>query len=125
MYLLPFLMIFSVIPIQRVTEYGLNTFSFSRKQKDIFIIGVIITVILLSSIFTARYGAPDYVFEKEKLQFSEYAINNFHGNYLREFGPATDYFLYQAITDQPIQFKQHKITTDYIEYQELDNNEVS
>ena len=28
-FLMPFLVIFSVIPIQRVTEYGLNTFSFS------------------------------------------------------------------------------------------------
>ena len=40
-YLLPFLIIFSIIPIQRVTEYGLNTFSFTRKQKDIFLIIVI------------------------------------------------------------------------------------
>ena len=52
LFMLPFLMIFSVIPIQRVIEYGLNTWSFSRKRKDVFIIGVIIAMILLSSLFT-------------------------------------------------------------------------
>ena len=32
-FILPFLVLFSVIPIQRVIEYGLNTFSLSIKQK--------------------------------------------------------------------------------------------
>ena len=78
-----------------------------------------------SSFFTVfQYGKPDLVLENEKKEFAKFAINNFHGNYLREFGPAEDYFIYQAITDPPTQFKQHKVATNWIEYQELDDNEA-
>ena len=114
MYLLPFLMIFSVIPIQRVTEYGLNTFSFSRKQKDIFIIGIIITVILLSSLFMTRYGTPDQILENEKLVFSEYALNNLQGNVLREWGGSLDYVQYLLITQSPEKFKSYEINSKTI-----------
>ena len=82
-------------------------------------------VIILSSFFTVfQYGKPDLVLENEKKEFAKFAINNFHGNYLREFGTAEDYFIYQAITDPPTQFKQHKVATNWIEYQELDDNEA-
>jgi len=90
-FLMPFLVIFSVIPIQRVTEYGLNTFSFSRKQKDVFLIIVLIIVIILSGLFTLRYEKPDYILEDEKLDFSKFALQNLNGNALRDFGGGTDY----------------------------------
>ena len=90
-FLMPFLVIFSVIPIQRVTEYGLNTFSFSRKQKDVFLIIVLIIVIILSGLFTLRYEKPDYILEDEKLDFSKFALQNLNGNTLRDFGGGTDY----------------------------------
>jgi hypothetical protein len=91
---MPFLVIFSVIPIQRVTEYGLNTFSFSRKQKDIFLIIVLIIVIILSGLFTLRYENPDHILENEKLDFAKYASENLNGNALRDFGGSTDYVAY-------------------------------
>ena len=90
-FLMPFLVIFSVIPIQRVTEYGLNTFSFSRKQKDVFLIIVLIIVIILSGLFTLRYEKTDYILEDEKLDFSKFALQNLNGNTLRDFGGGTDY----------------------------------
>ena len=83
-FLMPFLVIFSVIPIQRVTEYGLNTFSFSRKQKDVFLIIVLIIIIILSGLFTLRYEKPDYMLENEKFDFSQYALENINGNTLRD-----------------------------------------
>ena len=86
---MPFLVIFSVIPIQRVTEYGLNTFSFSRKQKDIFLIIVLIIVIILSGLFTLRYEKPDHTLENEKFDFSQYALQNLDGNALRDYGGST------------------------------------
>ena len=123
-FLLPFLIIFSVIPIQRVVEYGLSTFSFTKKQKNTFLIIVIFIVIILSSYFTVfQYGKPDLVFENEKKDFAKFAINNLHGKVLREFGPATDYVAYQIITNPPEQFKQYKIGSEWAEYQELDKNE--
>jgi len=90
-FLMPFLVIFSVIPIQRVTEYGLNTFSFSRKQKDIFLVIVLIIVIILSGLFTLRYEKPDHILENEKLDFSKFALENLSGNALRDYGGSTDY----------------------------------
>ena len=114
MYLLPFLMIFSVIPIQRVTEYGLNTFSFSRRQKDIFIIGIIITIILLSSIFMTRYGTPDPILENEKFEFSEYALNNLQGVVFRDWGGSLDYVSYLRITESPEKFKSYEINSKII-----------
>jgi len=125
-FLLPFLIIFSVIPIQRVVEYGLSTFSFTKRQKNIFLIIVIFIVLILSSYFTVfQYGKPDLVFENEKNDFAKFAINNLHGKVLREFGPATDYVIYQIITNPPEQFKQYKIGSEWAEYQELDKNEKS
>ena len=104
MHLLPFLIIFSVIPIQRVVEYGLSTFSFSRKQKDIFLIGVLVTIIILSSITIIRY-APDSELESEKLEFSKYALNNLHGTMLRDFGGSLDYVQYLLISESTENYK--------------------
>ena len=111
LFMLPFLMIFSVIPIQRVTEYGLNTWSFSRKRKDIFIIAIIITIILLSSVFTTRYG--DHILESEELEFSEYALNNFEGVVLRDWGGSLDYVGLKLI-ETPEKFKNHEINSSVI-----------
>jgi len=125
-FLLPFLIIFSVIPIQRVVEYGLSTFSFTKRQKNTFLVIVIFIVIILSSYFTVfQYGKPDVSFENEKKDFAKFAVNNLHGKVLREFGPATDYVVYQIITNPPEQFKQYKIGSEWAEYQELDKNEKS
>jgi len=111
LFLLPFLMIFSVIPIQRVTEYGLNTWSFSRKQKDVFIIAIIITIILLSSLFTTRYG--DHIVENEKFEFSEYALNNLQGVVLRDWGGSLDY-VHLKIIEPPEKFKNYEINSSMI-----------
>ena len=91
LFLMPFLVLFSVIPIHRVTEYGLSTFSLSRNQKNAFLVIVIIIVIILSGLFTLRYEKLDPVLENEKMDFAKYALENLHGNTLRDFGGGTDY----------------------------------
>ena len=99
LFLMPFLVLFSVIPIQRVTEYGLSTFSLSRKQKDVFLVIVIIIIIILSGLFTLRYEKLDPVLENEKMDFAKYALENLHGNTLRDFGGATDYINFVILLD--------------------------
>ena len=91
LFLMPFLVLFSVIPIHRVTEYGLSTFSLSRNQKNTFLVIVIIIVIILSGLFTLRYEKLDPGLENEKMDFAQYALENLHGNTLRDFGGGTDY----------------------------------
>ena len=110
LFLMPFLVLFSVIPIQRVTEYGLSTFSLSRKQKDIFLVIVIIIIIILSGLFTLRYDKLDPVLENEKMDFAKYALENLHGNTLRDFGGATDYINFVILLDHN-DFQDFKISS--------------
>ena len=98
-------MIFATIPIQRVVEYGLSTFSFTGFQKNTFLIIVIIIVIILSSIFTLRYELPDEELESEKIEFSEYAIKNLKGNIQRDYGHSLDYLHLQLINNPEGNFK--------------------
>ena len=56
--LLPFLIILATIPIQRVVNYGLSTFSLNDRQKSIFLVIVVGVVLLLSIIFTV--GETNY-----------------------------------------------------------------
>ena len=115
MYLLPFLIIFSVIPIQRVVEYGLSTFSFSRKQKDIFLSGVIFTVIILSLVASIRY-IPDSQLENEKLEFSKFALDNLNGVILRDYVGSLDYVQYLLIYDS---FNNYKINLGILDMNDI------
>ena len=103
-YIFPFLIIFSVIPIQRVTEYGLSTFSFSKKQKTLFLVIVLSIALLLSLTFTLRYEPTDPMLESEKYSFAEYAVQNLNGNSLREFGGSLDYLRYIYVEKSPGKF---------------------
>jgi len=107
-FILPFLILFCVIPIQRVVEYGLNTFSFTRKQKNVFLIIVLIIVVILSGLFSMRYEKTDYSLENEKLDFAKYALENLDGNVLRDFGGSTDYITAVVILHHN-DFKDFKI----------------
>ena len=125
LFLMPFLVLFSVIPIQRVTEYGLSTFSLSRKQKNVFLVIVIIIVIILSGLFTLRYEKLDPVLENEKMDFAKYALENFHGNTLRDFGGGTDYINSVILLDHN-NFQDFKISpwTDGTERSKLAYQEI-
>ena len=108
-YIYPFLIILSVIPIQRVTEYGLSTFSFTQKQKTIFLVIVLIIALLLSVWFTTRYEPSDNLLENEKYQFAQFAAKNLNGNSLREFGDSFDYLSLAYVEKSPNGFKDCKV----------------
>ena len=110
--LFPFLIIFSVIPIQRVTNYGLSTFSFNNRQKSIFLIVVVGVVFLLATTFTMGvgefgYGLPNSALEQEKLEFTEYLVENYDGRILRD-QIVTDYLAYVSLTSDDNDFKSFK-----------------
>ena len=108
-YLFPFLIIFCVIPIQRVTTYGLNTFSFSENQKSIFLIIIVFIALLLATSFTLRYDQIDNSLEAEKYEFSKYILKNLDGNSLREFGGSLDYLKLVYIENSPEKFKNCEV----------------
>ena len=110
--LLPFLIVLSTIPIQRVTNYGLSTFSFSERQKSVFLVIVVGVVLLLSTIFTMGvgefgYGLPNSALEQEKLEFTEYLVENYDGKILRD-ETVIDYLAYASLTSGDNDFKSFK-----------------
>ncbi len=112
MPLYPFLILFSVIPIQRVTEYGLSTFSFSNRKKRIFLIVIIIIIISLSAIFTHGvgkygFGKPDIEKQHEKLEYAKYAVQNFDGRMFDGDG-TMEYVSNIQINEIPGGFKEYK-----------------
>lgn len=110
--LFPFLIIISTIPIQRIAVYGLSTFNFNERIKTIFLVTVIGLVLLLSTIFTVGideygYGLRNSIIESEKLQFTEYLVQNFDGRLLRDIA-VTDYLGYVYLTAENNDFKDFK-----------------
>ena len=106
------MIILSTIPIQRVTNYGLNTFSFNERQKSIFLVTVVSVVLLLSSTFTMGigefgYGLPNSALEREKIKFTEHLVENFDGRILRD-AVVNDYLAYINITSDDNDFKTFK-----------------
>ncbi len=108
-YIFPFMIIFCLIPIQRVTEYGLNTFSFSQKQKTIFLIIVVSIALILGTMFTLRYDVLDESLEDEKIIFSDYVVKNLDGKLLREFGGSLDYLRLTYVLNSPDGFSNCKV----------------
>lgn len=107
----PFLILFSILPIQRVTEYGLSTFSFSPKQKNLFLVIVLIIVIILSSLFLLRYDNHDEIYENEKRIFAQTMIKNFDGRILIS-DEDWRYFTLLKFTSTSMDFKSYKINYD-------------
>ena len=93
-HLFPFLIIFATITIQRVTDYGIGGFSFSHKQKNLFLIIVIGIVIITSGLSVIKYGQPDLVLENEKIKFATYVLENLNGKMLDDPSPTFEYFQY-------------------------------
>jgi len=108
-FLLPFLIIFAVIPIQRVVEFGLNTFSFTEKRKKTVLLGVIIVIIILSGLFNLRYEKLDVLEEEEKIEFAKFLVHDLDGNI---FGHSeTQHVDFIKLTETSDGFKSYQIDT--------------
>ena len=107
----PFLIILATISLQRLVEYGLPTFSFNEKHKKICVIGIMCTVIILSSFYTFRYGTPDPVLSNEEILFAETLESKFDGKIL-DAGYTLKGMYYTHVTDPQGVFKNYKISQD-------------
>ena len=107
----PFLIILCTIPLQRVVTYGLSTFSFSEKQKNLFLIGVICTIIVLSCVFTLRFEPPDPVLDYEKTKFAETLIEKFDGKIL-DTGDTLQGLRNVKLSNPPGAFKNVMVNSD-------------
>jgi len=97
-YLFPFLIILATIPIQRLIEYGLSTFSFSKKQKNYSLIIILTIIIILSSTFMLRYDTEDAFEQEEKLIFAEFLMTNFSGKII-DSGNSLQGIFYVKLSD--------------------------
>lgn len=116
--LLPFFILFAVIPVQRLVEYGLSTFSFSLKQKNIVLIIIILLVLLSSILFMQRYDTINETEYTEKINFSKYVLNNLEGKML-DAGGTGQGIGYLLLNDPVASFKtfqnsEHKYPKDII-----------
>ncbi len=109
LYIFPFFAIFATITIYRIIEYGLSAFSFSIKQKNIFLILIIFIIIVLSASFTLRFEKPDTILENEKIEFSKFVEKNLDGNILFDAGNSQIYFNHPILWSSPELFKNIKI----------------
>ena len=109
-HIFPFLIILSTIAIQRVVKYGLSTFSFSDKQKNFFLIGVICVIIILSGMFMLRVDTQDKILNQERIEFTEILTKNFGGKVLG-VGDSIRLLTYTQLYDSPNLFKEFKTST--------------
>ena len=110
--LLPFLIIFAVLPIQRLIEYGFSTFSFSKKQKTISLLFILSLVVILSTLFTSGvskygYGPIDLEKENEKIEYAKFLVDNLDGRML-DAGYVTEYVKTIKYTETAELFENYK-----------------
>lgn len=110
-HLIPFFIIFAIIPIQRLVEYGLSTFSFSQRQKNYSLIIVLIITLLLAITFTLRYDLPDTTKEQEKIELAKYLLDNHEGKIL-DAGNTLEGLMYAKIESSSNNFKNYMIKND-------------
>ena len=107
----PFLIILCIIPLQRVVTYGLSTFSFSDKQKNLFLVGVVAIIILLSGFFTLRFEPPDPVLDYEKTKFAETLTEKLSGKIL-DSGDTLQGLVNVKLSNPPGVFKNAIVNQD-------------
>ena len=110
-HLIPFFIIFAIIPIQRLIEYGLSTFSFSQKQKNYSLVIVLSVALLLAITFTLRYDLPDTTKEQEKIELAKYLLSKHEGKVL-DTGNALEGLMYAKIESSSNNFKNYMIKND-------------
>ncbi|NDB90976.1 MAG: hypothetical protein EB166_09270, partial [Thaumarchaeota archaeon] len=106
----PFLIIFAVIPIQRLVEYGFSTFSFSKKQKNLVLTIILIIAFILALLFTTRYQPVDVQLENEKLEFAKYVLSHYEGKIV-DTGDSLQTLRYVILTEKQ-DFKQYLTKND-------------
>jgi hypothetical protein len=107
----PFLIILAIIPLQRLIEYGLSTFSYDDRQKKIILVGIMGAVLLSSCFYTLRYDLPDPVLNDEKILFADILSQKFEGKIL-DAGNTLQGLTYVNITNPPGIFKNYKLIQD-------------
>lgn len=115
-HLIPFFVIFSIIPIQRLIEYGLSTFSLTQRQKNYSLLLVLGVAFLLAVSFTLRYELPDTKEEGEKIELAKYLLSRYEGKIL-DAGNTLEGLAYAKLEVPQGGFKNYMIKNDLAKMQ--------
>ena len=120
----PFLIILSTLFIHKITNNGLNTFSFSHKQKNLVLISLVIFFLITSCIFTLRYDSPSQTIYEEKLLFTETISKKFTGTIV-DAGDTLEFLKFVNLNSSPEFFKSFKTENQEQFFKNPDNlNEI-
>ena len=103
-YLFPFLIIIGTLPIQRLIEYGLSTFSFTKKQKTISLIIILMIIVILSSLFLTRYDIVNKIEQDEQIKFVDILDKQMSGKIL-DTGNTLRAMNYLQLSDPDTKFR--------------------
>lgn len=106
LFLFPFLIIFSILPI----KYFFEKYYFLQKKNKIFFILIFTILIITSSIMVSRYEKSDPLLEQEKINFTKFVLTNFEGKLLFEPNNSQKYFNHPMLDSNYSNFKSIKIT---------------
>ena len=112
-FLFPFFSIFATIPIMKLQYNKSNKFLHSINQNNVLILTVIVSVVIVSAVYTLGYEKPDPILEREKLEFTKYMIYDLNAKLLFEPTNFQNYFEHPMVYSQPDMFKSIKITEDW------------
>tara|TARA_Y100001936_G_C16087451_1_gene682896 strand:+ start:2373 stop:4001 length:1629 start_codon:yes stop_codon:yes gene_type:complete len=106
-HILPFLIIFSTIIIQKIVQNGTSTFSFSQKQKNLTIFCFIIFIVITSCLFTIRYDSSSDLMYREKFLFTEHIATEFDGKIL-DGGNTLEFLKFVTFNSPTKDFKSYQ-----------------
>lgn len=107
-FIYPILIIFATLAIKRITEHGLNAFSFSKKKKKLFLILLMVIILIISTLFTLRFERPDPMEEAEKTTWTKFLLRNINGK-ITDGGYAIPYLVPVKIEESKGNFLNYKI----------------
>ena len=93
--LIPFLIIISILPIQKICDLNLK----KKNYQTLSLASIIFVILSSSAVYTYfEYPPPDFTLESEKLEFASYLHHNLDGKFFNS-GWSTHYFSYVHVTD--------------------------
>ena len=109
LYVFPFLIIFTIIPI----NYYFNKFSLLKNKSNLFLLFIFGILIITSAFMVSRYELTDNSYEQEQLNFTKYVSQKFEGKLLFEPFNTQKYFNHPMLYENKDDFSSIKINENW------------
>lgn len=109
LYLFPFLIILTIIPI----NHYFHQFSFLKNNSKKSLLIIFAILIITSSFMISRYDLSDTLSEEEQLNFTKFVTQNFEGKLIFEPYNTQKYFNHPSLYENNTDFLSIKITENW------------